>query len=79
MDGIKDVLGLYIGENESSKYWLGIFNELKARDIKDIIVMCADGLTGIKENIAVAFPNTEYLSLNSVGMMSVTMTICDIQ
>lgn len=60
MDGIKDVLGLYIGENESSKYWLGILNELKARGIKDIMVMCADGLTGIKESIAVAFPNTEY-------------------
>ena len=39
MDGIKDVLGLYIGENESSKYWLGILNELKARGIKDIMVM----------------------------------------
>lgn len=60
MDGIKDVLGLYIGENDSSKYWLGILNELKARGIKDIMVMCADGLTGIKESIAVAFPNTEY-------------------
>ena len=59
-DGMKDVISLEIGENESSKYWLGIFNELKARGIKDIMVMCADGLTGIKESIAVAFPNTEY-------------------
>lgn len=60
IDGEKDVLGLYIGENESSKYWLGIFNELKARGVKDIMVMCADGLTGIKESIAAAFPKTEY-------------------
>lgn len=60
VDGIKDVLGVYIGENESSKYWLGILNELKARGVKDILVMCADGLTGIKESIAVAFPNAEY-------------------
>jgi transposase-like protein len=59
-DGFKEVLGLYIGENESSKYWLSILNELKNRGIKDILVICADGLTGIKEAIAAAFPKTEY-------------------
>ena len=47
-DGIKEVLGIYIGENESSKYWLGVLNELKNRGVKDILVLCADGLTGIK-------------------------------
>lgn len=57
LDGIKDVLGVYIGENESSKYWLGILNELKARGVKDIMVMCADGLTGIKESICKRFKN----------------------
>ncbi len=60
VDGRKDVLGLYIGEDESSKYWLGILNELKNRGVKDIMVLRADGLTGIKESIQVAFPNTEY-------------------
>lgn len=59
-DGIKEVLGIYIGENGSSKYWLGVLNELKNRGVKDILVLCADGLTGIKESIAAAFPNTEY-------------------
>lgn len=59
-DGRKDVLGLYIGQNESSKYWLGIFNELKNRGLKDILILCADGLTGIRESIAAAFPETEY-------------------
>ena len=59
-DGIKEVLGIYIGENESSKYWLGVLNELKNRGIKDILVLCGDGLTGIKESIAAAFPNTGY-------------------
>ena len=59
-EGKKEVLGLYIGENESSKYWLGILNELKNRGVKDILIMCADGLSGIKESIQVAFPNTEY-------------------
>lgn len=59
-DGYKEVLGLYIGQNESSKYWLGILNELKNRGVKDILIMCADGLSGIKESISVAFPETEY-------------------
>ena len=59
-DGIKEVLGLYIGENESAKYWLGLFNELKNRGLKDILVLCADGLTGMKEAVTAAFPKTEY-------------------
>ena len=59
-DGYKEVLGLYIGQNESSKYWLGILNELKNRGVKDILIICADGLSGIKESISVAFPETEY-------------------
>lgn len=59
-DGIKDVISLQIGENESSKYWLGVLNELKNRRVKDIMVICADGLTGIKEAIATAFPQSEY-------------------
>ena len=59
-DGIKDVISLQIGENESSKYWLGVLNELKNRRVKDIMVICADGLTGIKETIAIAFPQSEY-------------------
>jgi len=59
-EGMKEVLSIQIGENESSKYWLSILNELKNRGVKDILIICADGLTGIKESIAVAFPNTEY-------------------
>ena len=57
---MKEVLNLEIGENESSKYWLGVLNALKNRGINDIIVICADRLTGIKEAIATAFPQTEY-------------------
>lgn len=60
LDGKKDVIGLQIGENESSKYWLGVLNDLKNRGVKDVMVICADGLTGIKEAIAAAFPDTEY-------------------
>ena len=59
-DGIKEVLSIQIGENESSKYWLSVLNELKNRGVKDILILCADGLAGIKDSIGVAFPNTEY-------------------
>ena len=59
-DGMKEILSLEIGENESSKYWLGVPNNLKNRGIKDIMVLCADGLSGIKEAINAAFPETEY-------------------
>ncbi len=60
LSGKKEVINLQIGENESSKYWLGILNDLKNRGVKDIMLICADGLTGIKEAILAAFPNTEY-------------------
>lgn len=60
VEGKKEVLTIQIGENESSKYWLSVLNELKNRGVKDILIICADGLTGIKEAIAAAFPDTEY-------------------
>ncbi len=59
-DGHKEVLSLSVGDNESSKYWLNVLNELKNHGVKDIMVICADGLTGIKEAINAAFPKTEY-------------------
>ena len=60
LEGKKEVLTIQVGDNESSKYWLSVLNELKNRGVKDILVICADGLTGIKEAIAAAFPKTEY-------------------
>ena len=59
-EGKKEVLTISIGESESSKYWLSVLNELKNRGVKNILIICADGLTGIKEAIARAFPKTEY-------------------
>lgn len=58
-DGKKEVLTITVGENESSKYWLSVLNSLKNRGIKDILLLCSDGLTGIKEAITAAFPSTE--------------------
>lgn len=57
-DGYKEIMGIYIGENESSKFWLGVLNDLKQRGVKDILIMCSDNLKGIKEAIDAAFPNT---------------------
>lgn len=54
------MLTIHVGDNESSKYWLSVLNELKDRGVKDILVLCADGLSGIKEAINTAFPKTEY-------------------
>lgn len=58
--GKKEVLTINVGDNESSKYWLSVLNELKNRGVQDILVICADGLIGIKEAISAAFPKTEY-------------------
>ncbi len=59
-EGHKEVLSITIGEVESAKFWLSVLNELKNRGLKDIFVLCADGLSGIKEAIAAAYPMTEY-------------------
>ena len=59
LTGHKEVLSIHIGEDESAKYWLGVLNELKNRGVKDVLVICADGLSGIKEAINAAFPQTE--------------------
>lgn len=58
--GHKEVLSITIGENESAKFWMAVLNELKNRGVRDIFVLCADGLSGMKEAIEAAFPMTEY-------------------
>lgn len=57
-EGYKEILGIWIGENESSKFWLGVLNDLKQRGVQDILIMCSDNLTGIKQAIETAYPNT---------------------
>ena len=59
IEGKKDVLGIWIGASESSKYWLLVLNELKNRGVKDILIACIDGLNGFKEAIKAVYPNTE--------------------
>ena len=57
--GHKEVLTIEVGENESSKFWLGVLNGLKNRGVEDILIICSDGLTGLKDAINTAFPNAE--------------------
>ena len=59
MDGKKDVLGMYVGENESARYWLSILNGLKNRGVEDILIACVDGLNGFPEAISAVYPKTE--------------------
>ena len=59
-DGRKEVLAIEVGETESSKYWLGVLNSLKNRGVKDILILCSDGLNGLKEAVSAAFPKTEH-------------------
>jgi transposase-like protein len=59
LDGVREVLGMWVGENESAKFWLGILNGLKNRGIEDILIACVDGLTGFTNAIEAVFPKTE--------------------
>lgn len=59
MDGIKEVMGMWVGENESAKFWLSVMNGLKNRGVEDILIACVDGLTGFPTAIEAVFPNTE--------------------
>lgn len=55
----KDVLGMYVGENESAKFWLSIMNGLKNRGVEDILIACMDRLTGFSQAIEAVYPQTE--------------------
>jgi hypothetical protein len=58
LEGHKDYLGMWVGEHESAKFWLGILNDLKSRGVKDILINCVDNLYGFSEAIASGlFPN----------------------
>jgi len=59
LEGKKELLGIWIGENEGAKYWLGVLNELKNRGVEDILILAMDGLIGLPEAAKIAFPKTE--------------------
>jgi len=59
LDGNKDVLGIWIGENESAKFWLSVLNELRNRGVQDILIVSVDNLTGFSEAISACYPDAE--------------------
>ena len=59
MDGIKDVLGMWVGENESAKFWLSVMNGIRNRGVEDVLIASVDGLTGFTNAIEAVFPKTE--------------------
>jgi putative transposase len=56
MEGQKEVLGLYLGAAEGAKFWLSVLTEIKNRGLKDIFILCADGLKGLPEAVEATFP-----------------------
>lgn len=59
VDGYKDILSIPVGANETSKFWLGMLNDLKNRGIKDVLFFCVDGLLGFKKAIGAVFPDAQ--------------------
>ena len=59
LDGRKDVLGMWVGENESAKFWATVLNGLRNRGVEDIFIACTDNLTGFSAAIEAVFPKTE--------------------
>ncbi len=57
-DGQKDLLGMWMSENEGSKFWLSVLTELKNRGLKDILIACVDGLKGFPDAINTIYPDT---------------------
>ena len=59
LDGKKDVLGMWVGENESAKFWATVLNGLRNRGVEDIFIACTDNLTGFSDAITAVFPKTD--------------------
>ena len=59
LEGNKDILSITIGANESSKFWLGMLNDLKNRGVEDVLFFCVDGLSGFREAIQAVYPNSQ--------------------
>ena len=59
LEGRKEVLGLYISENEGANFWLQVLTDLSNRGVTDILIACIDGLKGFPDAIETIFPETE--------------------
>lgn len=76
IDGLKDVLGIWIEKNEGAKFWLSVFTELRNRGLQDVLIACVDGLKGLPEAIESVFPEAEvqlcivHMARNSLKFVS---------
>ncbi len=59
LEGHKELLGMWLSENEGAKFWLGVLTELQNRGVKDILIACVDGLKGFPDAISAAYPQTQ--------------------
>lgn len=59
LDGKKDILGMWVGENESAKFWASVLNNMRNRGVEDILIACTDNLTGFSQAIEAVFPKTD--------------------
>ena len=59
MDGSKNILGVWIGEHESSKFWLNVLNDLKSRGVSDVYLFCVDGLKGFVEAMGAVYSKSQ--------------------
>ena len=58
-EGYKEILSITVGANESSKFWLGMLNDLKNRGVQDVLFFCVDGLSGFREAIGAVYPDAQ--------------------
>ena len=65
-EGKKDLIGVYLSENEGAKFWLSVLTDLKQRGVEDILIACVDGLKGFPEAIAAVFPRPRFSSASSI-------------
>ncbi len=59
LEGHKELLGMWLSENEGAKFWLGVLTELQNRGVKDILIACVDGLKGFPDAISAAYPQAQ--------------------
>ncbi len=65
MEGHKELLGMWLSENEGAKFWLGVLTELQNRGVRDILIACVDGLKGFPDAIQSVYPQTQVLAARS--------------
>ena len=60
MEGVKEVVGIYVAEAETSKYWLTVLTDIKERGVKKILIFCTDNLNGLDKAINAAYPQSDH-------------------